>query len=41
MSQGLHTGVDYLMHLPIDELTELAKEVAAAYAKRKPIRARY
>nr|DAL67159.1 MAG TPA: hypothetical protein [Caudoviricetes sp.] len=36
----MHTGLDYLMELPIDELNDLAEEVTA-YAKRQGIRARH
>lgn len=39
LSQSLHAGIDYLMSLPVDELSELAKEVTAAYGKFKSIRA--
>jgi hypothetical protein len=39
LSMGLRTGFDYLASLPLEELTEIAKEVTAAHGKRKGIRA--
>lgn len=35
LAMSTHTGLDFTLALPVDELIEIAKEVAAENGKRK------